>query len=76
MRADLVNPEQVILEEIDMPEATRNDVALTYAFCLRQPQDNVDFGKINRAILARWSRNALRYIKERAWGIFEGRVEV
>ncbi len=75
IRVELVNPDRVILEEIAMPKMTRNSVALTYAFCLRQ-RDDVDFGKINRAILSRWSFSALDYIKARAWGIYEGRTAV
>jgi hypothetical protein len=77
LRVKLVNPQRVILEEIAMPKMTRNGVALTYAFCLRQRDHDqawINFGMINRAIVGRWSFSALDYIKARAWGIYEGRI--
>ncbi len=73
IHVEMVNPQRVILEEIAMPEMKRNGVALTYAVCLRQ-RTAVDFSVINRAIVDRWSFNALDYIKMRAWGIVEGRI--
>jgi hypothetical protein len=59
-----------IMREIADPRMTRDDVALTYAFGLRQDpkgMNEMDWKRVNDAILARWSMNALRYIKERAW---------
>ncbi len=68
----LVNPERIILEEIAMPKMTRDGVAQTYAFCLRQRVlDRIDFQPINQAILARWRPSALEYIKRRAWELYE-----
>ena len=75
MHFKLVDPEEGILEEIANPKVTRNAVALTFAFCLRQrDEDGIDFKKICQAIVARWSFSALDYIKKRAWGIYEGRI--
>jgi hypothetical protein len=51
---------------------------MTYAFCIRQSgpgwgNDEIDYAVINRAIMDRWSLSALKYIKEKAWRIAEGR---
>ena len=69
---EMVDPQRVILEEIANKKFTRNSVALTYAFCLRQ-REEVDFGIVNRAILERWSRSGLEYIKKKAWNLVEGK---
>ena len=66
MRVDLVDPQAQILREIADERMTRDDVALSYAFALRQA-DECDFSAINHAILDRWSMAALRYIKAKAW---------
>ncbi len=67
----LANAERVILDEIANPKMTRDGVALTYAFCLRQrPPGHVSFRDINRAIMERWSPHALDYIKQRAWKMY------
>lgn len=71
MYAVLINPEEVILEEIANPKMTRNNVALSYAFCLRQRSPgHGNFGVVNRAILARWSSHGLEYIKRHAWKLY------
>lgn len=66
MRAELHDPQAVILSEIADKKFKRNAVALTYAFCIRQSGD-VDWPTINRAILDRWSQAGLEYIKREAW---------
>lgn len=66
MRVDLVDPQRQLLAEIVDKRMTRDDVALTYAFAIRQ-QDEVDFPTVNRAIIERWSLSALKYIKTAAW---------
>lgn len=43
----------------------RNDVAVVYRDHLTDP--DVNWGAVNRAIMLRWSRAALIYIKEQAW---------
>ena len=75
MRVELWNLERVILEEIENPKINRNSVALTYAFCLRE-NDQINYRRINRAILDRWTFSSLEYIKARAWGIYEGRIRL
>jgi hypothetical protein len=75
MRVEMVDPEGQIMGEIADSRMKRDDVALTYAFCIRQgAADGVDFATINRAIIDRWSLSALRYIKEKAWRLVEGRA--
>jgi hypothetical protein len=80
MIVEMVDPQGVILGNIADKRLKRDDVALTYAFCLRQGlgpgAEEIDFAAINRAIMERWSLAALKYIKERAWGIYEGRIHV
>jgi hypothetical protein len=74
----MVDPQATILGEIADQRLTRDDVAMTYAFCIRQSgpgwgNDEIDYAVINRAIMDRWSLSALKYIKEKAWRIAEGR---
>jgi hypothetical protein len=74
MRIELAACEATILGEIADPKFKRAQVATTYALCLRSSErDRIDWGKVNRAILDRWSPAALKWIKERAWKIAEGR---
>ncbi len=74
MRIEMVNPGQVMLDEI-AAGATRKSVAGTYAFALRDAFKTTDWGTINAAIIERWSLSGLQYIKERAWAYMEGRKE-
>ena len=67
----LVDPERTILREIADPRMKRDDIAATYAFLLRA--EGVDIEKVNRAILDRWSMNALHYIKDRARKLYLGK---
>ena len=63
----MVDVQGTLEREIADPRMRRDDVALTYAFGIRDEPDAIDWAKINRLIMARWSINALRYIKESAW---------
>jgi hypothetical protein len=71
MHVVMMDVENVLLREIADKRMTRDDVALTYAFAIRQQGqwsgDEVDYAKVNRAIMERWSMAALKYIKEKAW---------
>ena len=64
---ELMFCEETILQEIADKHFTRDDVALTYAFCrdTKETQD-VNFRTINEAIIKRWSLSALGYIKDKA----------
>ncbi len=60
-------PEEHILGEIADKKATRPDVAKSYFLILRDQRDEVDWAKINAAIMERWSGHALKWIKQQAW---------
>jgi len=72
IRIEMVDVERVILEEIAEKESTRDCIAATYAFCITTCED-IDIGKINRAIVERWSKSGLNYIKTEAWKLMEGK---
>lgn len=74
MHVEMVGVEDTLLREIPDTRIKRNDVALTYAFGLRGSED-VDWKRVNAAILERWSMAGLVYIKERAWKLYEGKIE-
>ncbi len=65
-RIEPVDPERMILDEIANPAMTRDDVAQTYAILIHLDAD-CDWARINEAIIRRWSRSALEYIKRKAW---------
>ena len=56
---------RIVLRGINNPRMYRDDVARDYSMLLRL--DGVDFSEVNRAIMHRWSVNALKYIKKQAW---------
>jgi hypothetical protein len=60
------NCEKSILEEIADKKATRDSIATTYAFCLKS-DEQIDWPKVNKAIMERWSFSGLKWIKEKAW---------
>lgn len=62
--------DMVICNEASMPEITRDDIAQTYAMALVSSWPT-DWKKANAAILERWSKSGLEYIKVRAWKIVE-----
>ena len=64
--AQLMDCERVLLAEIADKRMKRNDVAMTYAMALGSDEE-IDWAKVNRAIIDRWSTSALVYIKDRAW---------
>lgn len=72
MIVEIMGAEQIILEEIADKSVKQNSVAVTYAFCISSSED-INFGKINRAIQERWSRSAVIYIKNKAWKMVERR---
>ena len=66
----MMDCERVLLEEIANPKVRRKSVAMTYAWAIRSTQagmDTVDWKKVNAAIIERWSRSALEWIKKQAW---------
>jgi hypothetical protein len=68
IRIELADPQGQLLEEIADKRFTRRDVAMTYRIAVRRGGgDRVDWPKVNRAIIDRWSVSALIYIKKLAW---------
>jgi hypothetical protein len=64
----MVHPEQTILEELALGEATQESVALTYAFIIRQHGRHANYPCINAAIQKRWKgKTALDCVKRMAW---------
>lgn len=70
VRVELADPEGTLLREIADSHLTRDDVALTYAMAMRGGEE-VDWSKVNHAILDRWSMAALRYVKTEAWKLVQ-----
>ena len=67
MNIELANCEATLLAEIEMPESKRLDIAKTYTLALRSSErDRIDWGKVNRAIIAKWSMSGLNWIKNKA----------
>lgn len=76
MHMELAACESTLLGEIAMPEMKRKSIAKTYCLALRSSErDRIDWGKVNRAIIARWSVAGLNWIKEQAHSgkCFEGK---
>jgi hypothetical protein len=59
---------ETLLMEIELPNSTRDDIAVTYALALVSGE-STDWKVVNKAILARWSLSALVYIKRKAWNL-------
>jgi len=67
---EMVCCEITILNEISHKECKRNDIALTYYFCMVSSED-INYAKINKAIIERWSFSGLEYIKKEAYKWFK-----
>lgn len=74
MPEQMVDPQGTILREIPDTRFKRDDVADTYAWCLRAHDAGgvINWARINQEIIARWSLSGLAYIKAEAWKQFEG----
>lgn len=66
VRFEMVNCEAALLAEIGDTCFKRADVAITYSLALRS-SEQIDWEKVNCAIIARWSQSALNWIKREAW---------
>lgn len=58
---------QWILNEIEDKAFKRAQVADTYSILIQKGASHEDIAKINTAILKRWSRSGLVWIKTEAW---------
>ena len=67
IRIELADAEAQLLEEIADRRMGRRQVALTYGLAWRGDHSRVDWPKVNRAIVDRWSIAALKWIKDFAW---------
>lgn len=68
MTIELAFCESHLLREIADPDIKRIDVAKTYALTLKSSEcGKVDWPKVNGAIMSRWSRSGLEWIKTQAW---------
>lgn len=74
MKVELMDVENVILEEIAVPEVKRKSIAQTYAFGIGSSED-INWKRINEAIVKRWSISGLNYIKRIAWKMVEHKNE-
>jgi hypothetical protein len=67
MNIELAGCEALLMEEIGNPKMKRRDVAQTYALTLMSSdRDTVDWPKVNHAIMERWSKSGLIWIKKQA----------
>ncbi len=66
MQIQLADCENTLLQEIADKQFKRKDVAITYRLAMAS-SEKVDWSRVNRAIMARWSVSGLTYIKELAW---------
>ena len=68
---ELANCEATLLHEIENRRMKRADIALTYRLTLQSSEwKDVDWAKVNRAIIGRWSLSSLNWIKRNAWTAF------
>jgi len=70
MKIIMQNCESVLLMECGIKQIKRNDIAITYRFAMeaeKEGRENIDWEKVNMAIIERWSKSGLQYIKNQAW---------
>lgn len=61
--------EERFLSQIRRDKFKRKDIAITYSFCLDNP--NLNWERINKAIVDRWSLSGLKYIKKEAFELYD-----
>jgi hypothetical protein len=66
MNTVLINPTRALLDKIEDNKLHKKDISQTYALALLTPE-KIDWEKVNRAIINRWSISALIDIKNWAW---------
>ena len=74
MKIELMGCEEIILQEIADKNFTRDSIVITYAFCI-DSSEKPNFSKINKAIIDKWGRSVLKYIKSEAWKLRKGKQE-
>ena len=69
MPIELINCEATLLQEIAMPEMSKEGIGKTYRWSIFSSEhDRIDWAKVNQAIIARWGKKGLTQIKRFAWG--------
>jgi hypothetical protein len=63
---ELTDTTETMLREIADPAMKRRDIAQTYHLALRSSHPT-DWPRVNAAIMERWGRSALIWIKTQAW---------
>lgn len=58
-----------VVEEVNRKKNTRDDISLLYAAAIKEHEagDGFAWSIVNEAIISRWSKSALAYIKKAAW---------
>jgi hypothetical protein len=70
MIIQMTNCESVLMMECGIPQIKRKDIAITYRLAMeadRDGREKINWGKVNHAIITRWSLSGLQYIKKLAW---------
>lgn len=63
---ELANCTIYLLDEITNRHMHRRDVAQSYALAMKS-SEATDWALVNQAIIKRWSKSGLAYIKRQAW---------
>ena len=70
LQIEMVCCESTLLQHIADKKVTRRLVAQAYHFAIQSPENStrqIDWSKVNAAIIERWSMSALLWIKNQAW---------
>jgi hypothetical protein len=68
LKINLINCEETLLHEIGTTALKQADVAVTYAMAICSTEsESVDWARVNKAIMMRWSKGGLDRIKKMAW---------
>lgn len=63
----MVDCEATLLREIADPQMTKRDVSQSYLLAMKSTESTqINWGNVNRAIMERWSKTALIWIKQNA----------
>lgn len=70
MRMEMMCCESTLIDEIKIKKVKRLHIAQTYRLALESSDNKerrIDWAKVNKAIMDRWSFSGLKYIKDMAW---------
>lgn len=63
----MLDCENIILRELKFKQTTRKSIAKTIALALRSYEDEIDWKKIGKACIEKWSPSGYEYILKLAW---------